>query len=398
MSTVLILAISISTLLSKVELLMHISDRSNVTEPRILVVGDYMWPWYQEACAEALERHGCNVKRFSWFDDFWHWKEGCNEPFYRSFNLRMEYRLRLGPTIWRVGRRLLAEANAYQPDIIWFYNVQLMPPRVVRALKKSLPSAVFVQYANDNPFSATAKMGSWRHYLKSIPLFDIHFAYRWNNVADYQQYGAESVHLLRSYFIPEVDYPVPHEKIPERFMCDVVFAGHYEDDGRVDMLEAICDAGYELNLFGGGWDLALSRLGSDSPLRKKYPIRPATKENYRYAISGAKVALCFLSTLNHDTYTRRSFQIPSMKVAMLSQHTDDLATLYKADREAVFFRNTDELLNKLSKLISDPQWRESVAEAGYAKVYADGHDVFHRMSVWLGEVQKNSPIMQQKSQ
>lgn len=360
----------------------------NMSKPRILIVGDYMWPWYQEVCATALENLGCEVLRFGWFDDFWRWQEGRSEPFYHSLWHRIQYRLHTGPTVWQISRRLKRQAVAVQPDIIWFYNVQLIEPNVVKSLKKALPNAIFVQYANDNPFSAAAKPGLWRNYLSSIPLFDVHFSYRLNNIVDYQRCGAQSIHLLRSYFIPEEDYPVAQDVIPARFKCDVVFAGHYEDDGRVEMLEAICHAGYRLNLFGGGWDAALPKLNADSPLHAKYPIRPVTKADYRYAIGGAKVALCFLSTLNHDTYTRRSFQIPAMEVAMLSQYTDDLAALYRPDTEAVFFRDKQELIAKLSQLLGDNAWRQSVAKAGYAKVYAAGHDVTSRMKAWLDDLRQ----------
>jgi hypothetical protein len=152
------------------------------------------------------------------------------------------------------------------------------------------------------------------------------------------------------------------------------------------MLEAVCEAGYKLNLFGGGWDAALPKLRADSLLRSQYPISPATKADYRYAICGAKVALCFLSKLNSDTYTRRNFQIPAMKTAMLSERTDDLATIYEPDVEAMFFSNTDELLAKLRLLVSDSSLRDSIAEAGYRRTYADGHDVKSRMARWLKQV------------
>lgn len=353
---------------------------------RVLLVGEYMWPWYQDACADALEHQGCMVERFGWLDDFRHWREGRSEPFYHSLWHRIQYRLRLGPAVWRINRRLLRTARRFQPDIVWFYNVQLIAPSVIKALRRALPDATFVQYANDNPFSAAARPGLWRHYLNSIPLFDMHFSYRHNNLADYRRRGAQSVHLLRAYFIPEVDHPEPQEDIPERFKCDVVFAGHYEGDGRLEMLEAICGAGYKLNLFGGGWDAALPTLRADSPLRSQYPVSPMTGADYRYAICGAKVALCFLSTLNHDTYTRRSFQIPAMKAVMLSQYTDDLADLYVPDVEAVFFNSTEELLDKLCNLLADDAWRESVAAAGYAKVYSAGHHVKGRMKMWLEDV------------
>lgn len=364
----------------------NIKDVPNTAGQRILLVGNYMWPWYQDACADALEHQGCVVERFGWLDDFRHWREGRSEPFYHSLWHRIQYRLRLGPAVWRVNRRLLQVTRQFQPDIVWFYNVQLIAPGIVRAMRQALPDATFVQYANDNPFSSAARLGLWRHYLNSIPLFDMHFSYRHNNLADYRRLGAQSVQLLRAYFIPEVDHPEPQAGIPERFKCDVVFAGHYEDDGRVAMLEAICKVGFRLNLFGGGWTAALPRLDADSPLRDLYPISPVTGADYRYAICGAKVALCFLSTLNHDTYTRRSFQIPAMKVAMLSQYTDDLVTMFVPDIEAVFFRNQEELLVKLKALITDDQHRAAIAEAGYKKVYADGHDVKARMGAWLKDV------------
>ena len=165
---------------------------TNMAKPRVLIVGDYMWPWYQEVCAVALEKMGCEVVRFGWFDDFRHWRKGHSEPVYHSLWHRIQYRLHTGPTVWKICRRLKPQATLVRPDIVWFYNVQLIAPSIVKALKTSLPNAIFVQYANDNPFSSAAKLGLWRNYLNSIPQFDIHFSYRLNNIADYQRCGAQS--------------------------------------------------------------------------------------------------------------------------------------------------------------------------------------------------------------
>lgn len=352
---------------------------------RILLVGDFAWPWYQEACANALETFNCEVVRFGWLANFHHWLPGHSEPVFHSLSHRLQFRLHFGPVVWKINQQLLKVAKRSNPDIVWFYNVQLISPSTVNKLRKMLPNATFCQYANDNPFSKSVKPGLWRNYIGSIRYFDMHFTYRHSNISDYKHYGSKSVHLLRSYFIPEVDYPEPKNLIPDQFKCDVVFAGHYEDDGRVKMLEEICIAGFNLRLYGGGWDAALSKLRPDSPLRILYPISPVTGKNYQYAICGAKVALCFLSKLNNDTYTRRCFQIPAMKTAMLSQYTDDLASLFQPGKEALYFKNVAELLEKLKLLIDDPRLQESIAEAGFRRVWADGHDVRSRMGGWLKE-------------
>ncbi len=358
------------------------------THKKIMLVGDYVWPWYQEACAEALESLGHEVIRFGWFDDFRRWIENRSEPVYHSAFHHIQHRIHQGPTVWRVNKRLLRIAREMVPDIVWFYNVQLISANSVKAMRRVLPKAIFCQYANDNPFSKTASASLWKNYLASVKYFDIHFSYRNNNIMDYQRIGVKNIYLLRSYFIPESDYPISPNQIAERFKCDVVFAGHYENDGRVEMLEAICEAGFKLGLFGGGWNSILDKLKPNSPLRALYPIHPVTDADYRQAICGAKVALCFLSTLNRDTYTRRCFQIPAMRKAMLAQYTDDLCSLFRPDVDAMFFRDRNEMLSKLACLVDNKELREQIAESGYRRVYADRHDVRGRMAIMMDEIIK----------
>lgn len=350
---------------------------------RVLLVGDYAWPWYQEACAKALELLGCDVIRFSFFDSFMYRSIGSNQPVYYSMYHRVQYRFKWGPTVYALNRSLLHVAHQEKPDIIWFYNVQLIMPGTLKKMRQLLPNAVFCQYDNDNPFSPDSNQSFWSNHLKCIQYFDLHFAYRYQNIDDYQRYGANRVSLLRSYFIPEDDHPVLQDEIPDEFKCDVVFVGHYEDDGRLEMLEAICKAGVDLRLYGGGWNSVLVKNRLQQQFSKQASIRPVIGKEYQYAICGAKVALCFLSTMNQDTYTRRNFQIPAMKTAILSQYTDDLITIFKPDTEAMFFKDTDELLSKLKLLLANIRLRTSIAEAGYKRVYEDGHDVYSRMSHWL---------------
>jgi spore maturation protein CgeB len=96
------------------------------------------------------------------------------------------------------------------------------------------------------------------------------------------------------------------------------------------------------------------------------------------AISGAKIALCFLSKLNEDTYTTRNFQIPAMRTFMLSEYTPDLASLFEEGKEAEFFRSQDELLDKIRYYLQHDSEREEIAHNGHKRLLADGHDVVSR--------------------
>ena len=168
----------------------------------------------------------------------------------------------------------------------------------------------------------------------------------------------------------------------------VVFAGHFEDDGRVEYLEEIVKNGFKLKLFGPGkyWDPVLQE---SELLRHLVPLQQVWGNDYNKALCGAKVALCFMSKLNKDTYTRRCFEIPATKTVLVSEHSDELATLYNSGVEADFFKSKQELIQILHRYVNNEAYRKSVAEAGYARVVADGHDVISRMKKglkWLEEI------------
>ena len=40
-------------------------------EKKVLVVGEFMWPWYQEALKNAFEDIGLEACGFGWFNSFW---------------------------------------------------------------------------------------------------------------------------------------------------------------------------------------------------------------------------------------------------------------------------------------------------------------------------------------
>ena len=223
----------------------------STSPPKILIAGPGMWPWYERACAEALRSFGCAVVEFSWCSDFYQWMDGRMEPAPRSLALRFQNRFLIGPAIDAVNKRLIRVARAEQPDIIWMYNATHIFAKTVRQLRNLKPRPKLVAYTNDNPFGTNTRY--WRHFRKAIPFFDHHFVYRYSNIEDLRHLGVANVSLLRSYYIPDEDYRTRLGPGDERFSADVVFAGHYEDDGRVDALAAVAATGVKLNVFGGGW-------------------------------------------------------------------------------------------------------------------------------------------------
>jgi spore maturation protein CgeB len=96
-----------------------------------------------------------------------------------------------------------------------------------------------------------------------------------------------------------------------------------------------------------------------------------------------------LSKLNRDTYTRRCFEIPATGTLMLSEYSDDLATLFRPGEEADYFASPEEMVDKIRLYIADAPRRARVAAAGQRRVATDGHDVVSRMRqviAWAEEI------------
>jgi len=355
---------------------------------KILIAGDWHSNLHEEVVDRAFRQLGYETVRFPWHQYFQ--PTGRIEellwPAYRAQNKYL-----VGPLVSRINGDLIASVEESAPDVVFIYRGSHIYRETLRRIKQILPSAILLGYNNDDPSSPSRRRWMWRHFLAGIPEYDLVLAYRIGNIADFRAVGARKVKLLRSWYVPERNRPVVlNDEERREFACDVVFAGHYEDDGRLQCLEEVVRRGWKLNLFGHdyGWHPAIRK----SPLLKGLiPLRAVWNEDYNKALCGARVALCFLSKLNRDTYTRRCFEIPASGTLMLSEYTEDLASLFKAGEEADFFNSPSELAEKLEIYLHDETLRARVAAAGRRRVALDEHDVVSRMrSVieWVKELQE----------
>lgn len=352
---------------------------------KLLLAGDWHSELHEEAAFGALRQLGHEVARFPWHQYF--------KPDGRAGNLsrlflKAQNKYLLGPRVNRLNDDLVALASREQPDAVFIYRGSHIRSETLRALRKACFGSVLVGYNNDDPFSPLYPRWLWRHYLGSVPEYDLVLAYRHRNLDELRAMGAKRAELLRSWFIPERNYPLElSEEERAQYGCDIVFIGHYEDDGRLQYLEEVARRGWKLRIFGPGyeWD---SVLRQSAVLAEHAPTRLVWGRDYSLALCGAKVALCFFSKLNRDTYTRRCFEIPACGTVLMSEFSDDLAGLYQADREAVFFSSQEEMGDKLDKLLGDSAARGAVAAAGLRQVWQGRHDVVSRMQDVIGWIEE----------
>jgi spore maturation protein CgeB len=340
---------------------------------KILVVGDGHSAIHEVAVVAAFKKLGHEAESFYW------------QEYFKSRNSitrlwrKTQNKFLLGPRFNQLNRDLISKAVQFQPKLIFIYRGTHITPRIIVALKRALPDCNVFGYNNDDPFASNHPVWLFRHFLKSVPVYDLVFAYRHDNLDDFIKIGAKRVALLRSWFLPTQNYPVAlTEQEKKQYECDVVFIGHYENDGRLEYLEDVVKSGYKLRIFGPGYEWN-HLLEKSALLKTLAPVDLVWNEDYNKALCGAKVALCFFSKLNRDTYTRRCFEIPATRTLLLSEYSVDLASLYKEGKEADFFKSKEEMIHKIKIYLNDDNLRDRVAKNGNDRVITDRHDIGSRM-------------------
>lgn len=348
---------------------------------KILVVGDGHSAIHEVAVVAAFKKLGHEAEPF-----YWH-------PYFQSDSLflllmkKAQNKFLIGPTINLLNRDLVRKAVEFSPNFIFIYRGTHIKPLTLIKLKQALPHCEIFGYNNDDPLAKGHPPWLWRHFLKCVPIYDLVFAYRKHNLDDFIKAGARRVELLRSWFVPELNHPVYlSTQDKSSFECDVVFIGHYENDGRIEYLEEIVKAGYRLRIFGPPYEWDKLLLKSQT-LKFLAPVHLVWNADYSKAICGAKIALCFFSKLNRDTYTRRCFEIPASGTMLLSEYSDDMASLFEAGKEADFFKSKEEMISKLKLYLGDDNLQRRVAFAGQQRVIKDGHDVVSRMARIIEQVE-----------
>jgi hypothetical protein len=297
---------------------------------------------------------------------------------------RVERRILSGPGIAKIRTELIRRVERDRPDVTLLYQGHYFDKETIERLR---PNTFVVGYHNDDPFGSRKKMLRYRHLLPALSAYEGFHVYRPCNVEEALAHGAPRAALLMPYYLPWLDYPrsLSGEE-RKRWGCDLVFAGHVENDLRIGCLVGAVRAGMNVKVYGeeAYWRSALPR----DVYEKLAPIGKVIGEDYRKALCAARIAVSFHSKWNRDRYTRRSFEIPACGAFLLSERTPEMQELFGEGSEAEYFSSPDEFLRKARRYLQQDEERARIATAGHRRVTSSGHDIHSRMRQWLGDVSR----------
>ena len=288
---------------------------------------------------------------------------------------KLSFTYHIGLRILKINRDLISKIENDRPDVVFFYKCYEFYPSTYKRIKAL--GITCVSYNNDDPFSNVLRKTWDDWFLKSLRYCDINYVYRKKNILDYKKMGINNAKVLLPYFLKGQNRFVKTDKdIP------VGFIGHYENDGRDLIVKYLLDNNIPIQIFGKEhWKssfiydeicqcIKTSKMGDE----------------YNYTINRFQIALVFLSKLNHDTYTRRCFEIPATKTLMLCEYSDDMNSLFPENECAVYFRSKEDLAEKIKYLLCNPGEIDRIAKNGFERLKVIGGSEVDRCSEIISDV------------
>ncbi len=339
---------------------------------KILIFGDYISQIHEIPIGNALLEKGHIVKNFS--------TNGYKK--YKLLNrfYNLQIKLGFGPLIWKINKNLIKEVERNNYDLLFLYRPIFIKRKTLKHIRNK---CLIFCYNNDDPFSNLYKNSFWKDFFNCLIFYDHIFYYRKKNELDYKKIGYTNTSLLRSYYIQTLNYKISNVQ-ENKFNSDVVFIGHFEDDGRDLKLKKIIESGIKIKIFGPDWQR--SKYFNYFTEKLGYKITSLNSTDYNLALNSSKIALVFLSTLNNDTYTRRCFEIPASQTLMLSQYSDDLNDLFIDGKEAVYFHTINDLISKIIYYLHANDERDLIVQNAYRKLLISRHEVSNRVDEILEKI------------
>ena len=297
------------------------------------------------------------------------------------FHLYRRITHRLGYPVDNTGinQALLEQVSVYSYDIIWIETVNLIGAETLKQIRRRCPGAGLVGFIMDDPFSP--KVHGWKRFQQAARWYDVHFVIREQNIDELKGIGARRVIRYHKGFDPQTHRPV---ELPAEYpRREVLFAGHREDQREADLAYLLANkikltvtGQYDWRRDGRFWE----------QIRPCFIAKQFQGDEYAQLLCSAKIALCFYSQWNRDKENSRMYEIPACGVFMLAERNEENVEVFAEGKEAEFFSDRKELLDKIRYYLAHPQQRGVIAEAGYWRCQNSGYSYTQRLHNLLEQI------------
>lgn len=297
-------------------------------------------------------------------------------PFQSRFRLLRSAQWRIQPELLLrdLNNSLIARtATRGEFDLVWIDKGVWIFPDTVAQLRANCGNRA-VHFTPDPQIQSNRS----RHFLKSMPLYDLMITTKVFEVSEYRAAGAKSVLLSTQSYCP-VRYRDPKPRA--QFLAEVGFIGHYERHYGVQVSAVAAD--HSIRIWGRRWAIARHLSGIAPHVVQGDGLWRA---DYVDALASFKIGLGLLSKYIPEQHTTRSFEIPAAGTFLLAERTEEHLGLFEEGREAEFFGSQEELVSKVRFYLANEVSRKRIAESGRKRCHRSGYDTDSVLSAVMKEI------------
>jgi spore maturation protein CgeB len=261
---------------------------------------------------------------------------------------------------------VLREANLLKPDVVLIYKGAFVKPETINILKKSY---TVVNFYPDVSFRSHGGL-----LPQTMPLYDHIFTTKSFGIKDLKdQFG-----FTKSSFVPHGFDPTLHRpmEIPENLKsslcCDVSFIGGWSEK-KESLAEQIklTKPDTNLKIWGNRWENAKS-----SVLKENIQNTAIYGDVFVLGINASKINLGIVheqvtGASSGDFITSRTFLIPGCGGFMIHEYNEESILYFEEDKEAVFYKDKNDLAEKMKYYLEHDAEREKIRIAGYERSLKD---------------------------
>ena len=256
-------------------------------------------------------------------------------------------------------------AQRHKPDLVVVLKGEVFLPETIDRIR-TVAAGPVVQWCGDDPTwfpNITAAAHLYKRFFLAEPSYS----------ADLTRYGVQAEFLPHAADPTAWSAGVVDPQIPS---FDVVFVGDSRHNmghlpasrERVELVEAVAQAGVSLGLWGRGWEKLEERYSA----RRHHcglTLLPASRVAAVYR--AAKVVLNIHHAQMREGVNMRTFEIPAAGAFQLSDYKTRMDKLFRIDHEIAIFRDRDELIDRVHSHLADAKGRRAIADAGRERVLRD---------------------------
>jgi spore maturation protein CgeB len=308
------------------------------------------------------------------------------------FKRQWQRRCQSGPIIDAINGKILSAAQQFRPDLVWAEKQEYLRVETLHQLRRL--GARMVHFTPDPYFTLDWKRT--RLMDAAMKEFDVLVYCKSYERAAYEANGKLLIYMPLGY-CDEVHRPLP--STDPCWHCDFGFLGGWEPR-REKLLALIAEAGLDLKIWGGYWDFLRDghwtlrrkiildqlsggeayRIHSNEKLAECLQGGEVYADDYARALTGSKIGIGFLRRVCPDQHTTRTFEIPACGSMLLADRTQEHLEFFEEGKEAEYFGDEKELLEKVRFYTFHENSRARIAAAGRQRCIVGRYAYLHRMA------------------